>query len=441
MKQSTLVAAVVLALLGGYIYFYEREPAEEDDGEAIFDVDRNDVVRIDLRERGKEPVVLEKTDGAWRLTAPSALDADDEEVTLLLDNLETMRFERAVAKTSEVELASFGLDDPVVSVSFRLEDGAEEGLRFGNDTPTSGNRYAVRSGGDEVLVLDSYLALNFEKTAWDLRDKVIFHPTEEAEVERIAVTRGGDELVLARDPLEDRGYRVESPFLARADAFEADGLARAIRTAEMQALVENDEDEEAFEPEPEAIAQVTLSSGEPLVLEVGAKKDFDYYGRSPSRKERFLLDGSLVDDLTAEATAYVAKKLFRLTTDDVSALRLDDRVIEKDGDRWKQTEPEAEADVSPPEAESVRRLLDRLTGMSAGEVVVAEADEAFEPVSTLSLLSSDDPPREESLAIGAAREGYVLLRREGEGVFLRVPESSWAELDSLLKLKDASTDP
>ncbi|HSF17818.1 MAG TPA: DUF4340 domain-containing protein [Vicinamibacteria bacterium] len=423
MKGSTVAALVVLLLLGGYIYFFEREPVPESDGEPVFEVEQDAIVRFDIRQRGEPEVTAEKKDDGWRIVAPIEAEADPDEIDNLLRSAASMRFERSVAKASEVDLGAFGLAEPTVELSFRTEGGEELGLAFGSDTPTSGNRYARRQGDEDILVVASHSSLGFEKTAWDLRDKTIFDVSEDAEAKRIAIDRPAGRLVFAR---VDGDWRLEEPFLARAEAYEASGIASQIKSAEMQEIVtDGDFDRPGF------TVRIELEGEEePLLLEIGEKRDIDYLARTPSRADRFLVDGTLVDDLAKEASDYVSKKLFHYSTFQVHRFRIGERKIEKDdsGDEavWQETSPETrELDRSV-----VEDLLYKLNSTSATEIAEGVA---FSPKVTIAV-ASGDPEREETTELGEPGEDAVYARRQGDDVFLKLPLAAWQEVEALLPL-------
>jgi hypothetical protein len=76
LRRSTLVAAAVLALLAGYIYWFERAPVEDAEGEEVFDVEKDSIDRIEIRGASEgRTVVLEKDpEKDWR-RPPAAAEA------------------------------------------------------------------------------------------------------------------------------------------------------------------------------------------------------------------------------------------------------------------------------------------------------------------------------------------------------------------------------
>ncbi|HLE68709.1 MAG TPA: hypothetical protein VJH87_03425, partial [Vicinamibacteria bacterium] len=71
MRRSTLVAAAVLALFAGYIYWFEREPVSDAVGEEVFGVEGESIDRIEIRRSAEGgPVVLEREgEKGWRLVS------------------------------------------------------------------------------------------------------------------------------------------------------------------------------------------------------------------------------------------------------------------------------------------------------------------------------------------------------------------------------------
>ncbi len=79
--RGLIVAVVVLAILGGVLYWSQhRKPAEENaavstpTAPVILKVNPGDVTELVIKQ--KEPVTLTKTDGKWQITEPKPYPAD-----------------------------------------------------------------------------------------------------------------------------------------------------------------------------------------------------------------------------------------------------------------------------------------------------------------------------------------------------------------------------
>jgi hypothetical protein len=444
MKRSTLAAAVVLAALAAYVYWFERDKPGDDAAERVFGIEEAAIQRIEIRRKEEAPVVLEKKEDSWRLTAPVEAAADKTEADLLVQNLATMTYDRVVAKASEVKLPDFGLDSPRIEVRFRTAEGNERSLAFGGDAPTPSKSYARRDGGDEILVLPSHLSLNFDKSDWDLRDKSIFAAAGATEPKRIEISRPSGRVVLEKD---GEIWRVTEPFRARADRSQAASFASRFRTAEMKELVsERASDLEAYglsAPERRLSIDFEAPAASSLVLEVGAGKDIDYYARVPSREAIFLLDRGLVADLDKGASELVAKKLFEFSTFDAHRVRIErnasERVLvkEKVGEesKWRETTSDPPRDL---DSTAVEDLLRSLNGPTASEIV--ENPGPIAPALTVTVWSGE-PELEEKVVFASPGADSVRAAREGDEVALVLAPESWKEIDSRLALEKTDSAP
>jgi hypothetical protein len=438
LRRSTLLAAAVLALLAGYIYWFEREPVEDAKGEEVFGVEKDSIDRIEIRRASEGgPVVLEKDpEKGWRLISPVAAEADEGEVDLLLQNLATMRSERVVARASSVKLSDFGLEPPAIEVSFRTRDGGERSLAFGSDTPTPSNQYARRDGGEDILVVASHLSLNFDKSGWDLRDKAVFVLETASETTRIEIERPEGRLALVN---EGGLWFVAEP-RSRADRNLASGLASRIRAAEMKQIVsENPGDLETFGLDaPSRRVRVTLEGeGSPVLeLDVGASKDGDYYARTPARAQVFVLASDLVSELDTALSQIQSKKLFDYSTFAATRLRIEEkgaapRELERqeatEEKKWLQSSPEPARDL---DTTTVEDLLYALNGAS-GTLVAPLA--TGEPEFTITVWSAD-PAIEEAILVRKKADGVEVTRR-GESVALELTEEVWNDVEAKMKLE------
>src|SRR5512147_2333375 len=82
--RNTLILALLLLGLGAYLYFVEsKQIAEEAKKTKLVDFNPDDVTALTLTYPDRE-IVLEKSDGVWRLTKPVQTAADDITVKNLL---------------------------------------------------------------------------------------------------------------------------------------------------------------------------------------------------------------------------------------------------------------------------------------------------------------------------------------------------------------------
>ena len=144
--RNTLLLLVVLLLLGGYYYGVERNQpqraANEDEGETIWVVKPEEIVRITVRRAGspEEVVVLERDASArWQIVQPEPLAANEALVSNLIPSLAKLGATRIVEQASG-DLALYGLQPPQFEVTLTLAQG-EKRLLVGDQNPTKSGYY------------------------------------------------------------------------------------------------------------------------------------------------------------------------------------------------------------------------------------------------------------------------------------------------------------
>ncbi len=405
MKRSTLVAAAVLAILVGIVYWLERDEGAGADVERVFDVAEDDIERVEIRRFGTEPVVIERKDESFRVVQPVDAASDQREVDLILSNLATMTVVRSFAREADMDMMEFGLDTPTLEVRFVTTEGGEYGLRFGKDTLTPSNQYAERIGSDEVLVVASHLANNLDKSAWDVRDKAIFHLPEDAEPERVSIVRGDETIELTND---GGVWKTVAPPRARVDRFAVTGMVARFRRAEMLDLAE-DADGTGLDPPGYRLDVAFQGDIGSMALEIGSKKNIDYYARVPSHDQVFVIEGGLVHELQREVADRWSKKLLHHPTTETTVVLI----------------------VSPDEDRSLDRdeaqdLLSALSSMTPTEIVTTlpSGDPAF-----VITVSTDGAEDEISIHLDA---GVAYATRKDEDITLKLPSEAWETIQTEL---------
>ena len=406
MKRSTLTALAILVLLIGIVYWLERDDGSGADVERVFDVAEDAIDRITILGLGVEPVVLERAGESFRIVRPLDAASDQREVDLVLSNLATMTVVRSFAREDDMDMSEFGLETPTLEVRFTTSDGVEYGLRFGKDTLTPSNCYAERIGSDEVLVVAAQVSNNLDKSAWDLRDKAIFHLPDDAEPVRVSIVRGEETIELAND---GGVWRTVNPPRARVDRFAIAGMVARFRRAEMLELAE-DGDSTGLDS-PLYRLDVTFSDDDTghLALEIGNKKNIDYFARVPSRDQAFLIEGGLADELQKNVRALWSKKLLHHGTTETTVVRI--------------VSPDVERSLTRDEAQG---LLSALASTTAEEIVATLPP--GDPVFVITV-STDGAEDEFSIRLD---EGVAYATRQNEDVTLRLPSEAWREIETEL---------
>ena len=462
MNRSTFFASLVLAGLVTYIYFFERNRDNLSTGTAIFEITEDTVLRVELHGQvsrdgenhgSKQQITLEKEvtstenngadDTAWYLKEPVAALADDPNITQLLSDLASIESKRVVAQASQVDLKDYGLHEPLVEVKFVTEKSKKHGIAFGDKTPTGSHRYAKRSGDENILVVNPYVSDNFNKSAWDLRDKTVFR-LEDSPTHTVSINTPKMALVLER---LDNVWRITKPFSAIVEPYRAKTLLSRFKEAEWEAIVVESADDLSpygldvpsyrlsLEPEEGSISTL-------LIGKVGGNND--YYAKQLKQSQVFLLSKDLIEELSQEPTGLISKKLFHLSTFEVTGLHLKasdqqvrvlKRALETDSKEreWRQLSP----GKSEVEQKLVQDLLYKLNGATAEEIVEAGTKSSHiyglsKPAFTITVQSVSN---EERLVVSKPIGDSVYCQRSGEDIALKLASLTWSGIEELLTLE------
>ena len=216
---STLILVVVLAGLGGYIYFVDsKQPAASADGssatkEKVFTVEADKINELRVTYQG-ESSLLKKDDSGWKMIEPAPIEADPPEaigVATALTNVEIVR----VVDENATNLEQFGLANPQITVAFKADGGASGTLKLGNKNATQGEIYALKNDEKRVFLVSSFQETSFNRKPFDLRDKKILKFDRDK----------ADSLVLAKGAEHDRAVAIRQ----RVEGRQAGAVAQRLQ--------------------------------------------------------------------------------------------------------------------------------------------------------------------------------------------------------------------
>ena len=138
MKRGWIAIAVLSLFVGGAGLWIAYRPAPADDLKSLSPTDAASVKRIVITPRDQPPIVIERTDDDWHMTAPMKAGVDEFRVRQLLGVLAA----RPTARIASPNLTELDLDRPILTLQF-----GSETLRFGGlNALTSEQSVATASG-------------------------------------------------------------------------------------------------------------------------------------------------------------------------------------------------------------------------------------------------------------------------------------------------------
>jgi hypothetical protein len=288
--RGLIVAVVVLATLGGFLYWSQHHKAAEESAAVpastapvIVKINPADVSQLIIKQ--KEPVTLKKTNGQWQITEPKPYPADQEAVARVLSTLSGLNADRVVEEKAS-DRKQYGLDPAQVELDISVKDGARQ-LLLGDDTPAGGNVYAALTTDPRVFTIASYQKSSLAKSLNDLRDKSLVTLSAD-KVSRVELLKKGEDLEF--DRTKD-GWQILKPATSPADSAAVNALVSTLTNARMDLNTTTDAAAAFARATPLATAKVT---GDAAVqtLEVRKSKD-DYFTKSSAVEGIYRVDSSV----------------------------------------------------------------------------------------------------------------------------------------------------
>ena len=166
--RFTLAALLIFAVLLAWVLTQERGRVPEE-GE-IFRLSPQQIVKLEVNQDSNK-LVLERRDQQWYLSEPLHGLADSDKVDSMLESLVQIK----PGKREGVDLANpdYGLDQPVLTVTFQTRAGRATTIKLGAKTGTGDDHFATISGRPELYLIKTSFKTALEKSADDLRDKTL----------------------------------------------------------------------------------------------------------------------------------------------------------------------------------------------------------------------------------------------------------------------------
>lgn len=221
--KTTGILFAVAAALAAFVYFYEiggeaeRKEAEEAEKRLFTGVEQDAIESISLRTEDGVPVVLERVDDRWRITAPIDFGADQFAADGIASALVQLVSETVIEEPRTPDV--YGLEPDETVVRFSVGD-EEHVLHIGDKTPVGANQYASVDGVDAVYTVAAFRVQSLRKEFEALRDKRIAH-FDRASVRKLTASWPEGRVVVERG---DEGWQLVSPIQGRADDATVDDL-------------------------------------------------------------------------------------------------------------------------------------------------------------------------------------------------------------------------
>ena len=196
----TLLLLVVLAGLGGYLYFVELPAKHTEEKQAVaqqtlLPFPETEITGLTISTPQGAVEMKRKETKGWAITSPLQTDADTREVQSMLRALVTGKVLRTVEE-KPAALAPFGLEQPITTIT--VSAGAQqETLSIGDNGPLSSTLYVHRHSSHSVLLTDLTTKSFVNKTLLTFRRKDLLQFVQ-ADLDRVRLTYPTTEIEIGR---------------------------------------------------------------------------------------------------------------------------------------------------------------------------------------------------------------------------------------------------
>jgi Domain of unknown function (DUF4340) len=407
--RGLFVALILLAALAGGLYYSNKQKAAEaakppaDTPPKIVALLEGDITKVVLK-KGAYETDLQKTGDKWQITAPMPYPADQSIASQLVASAANVSSDRLVEEKAS-NLASYGLNSPILEVDVTGKGGKISKLKIGDDTPTNSGSYAMLEGDPRVFTVASYVKTGLDKSLNDLRDKRLL-TFDQDKLSRVELIAKKQDIEFGRD--KDQ-WQIVKPKPLRADGLQVDEMLRKLKDAKMDLTLSADDVKKAAATfasgMPVATVKLTDPSGTQQI-EIRKVKD-EYYAKSSIVPGVLKATPELGTGVDKALDDFRNKKLFDFGFNDPNKIEMHVNgkayAFQKGGEDWFSNGKKLDS-------LSLQSLLDKLRDLAATKFI--DTGTLGAPAMDITVVSSNGKLTEK-LLIAKQGADYV-AQRENE---------------------------
>jgi len=287
--RFTLAALVIFAALLTWVLTHERGRVSEE-GE-VFRLSPQQITKLEVNQDDKK-LALERRNQQWYIVEPLQGLADTDKVDQMLDTL--TRLKPGKREKQDLTNPDYGLDKPVLTVTFHTTAGQATTVKLGAQTPAGGEHFATITGRSELYLIKSSFKTAMEKSADDLRDKKLVHLKKD-DVRQLKIEQPETTIIAERISAGDtHHWRLHQPVETAADRFVLEDVVEGIIRAKAADFVDRPEDLSSVGlDKPQATVSLTTKDGQEQTFCVGKQIQREVpkeYGEGTEQKRVVYVD-------------------------------------------------------------------------------------------------------------------------------------------------------
>jgi Domain of unknown function (DUF4340) len=373
--RNTIIALVLLALIGGYVYFFQAGKSAEGTTK-LLKVNAGDITRVVLKYPDKE-IEVKLEGGKWKLVKPIQADADAAAISTLTRELANCEVKRTVDEHPKAEdLTTFGLAKPQVTITASTKDKTLPGVEVGRTTPIGYMVYIKTTDKPAVMLTAGGFGPGTKRTVSDLRDHTLM-TFKVDDVNRLTLSRPGTEPVELQK--QQGKWEIVKPAKYQADAERVRQLLSSMAGARIDDFTSDNPSNVAEYglDKPEVTVSVFTGPGnsrESLEFgkkEAGKGKDA-YYVRRGEAPNVYTVHSYVFTDVDKQLNDLRDRTVLAFEPNNVEQVKFSGgksfALARQGKDRWTETDG-AKSEGDPVK---VKQFLDRIHDLK-GESIVADS--------------------------------------------------------------------
>ncbi|WP_447971166.1 DUF4340 domain-containing protein [Nitrospira sp. M1] len=327
--RLTIVLAVILLGIGGYVYFVDVPASEQAiqvklDERKLIPFDDRHITQLTLK-TAKEHIIFDQGErGRWRITTPLNAPADGREVRKILRALTLGKIERVIQEQATDNIEQYGLNPPHMTVT--ITNGQDTStLDLGNPGPFSSSLY-VRKVADNSVVLTTLDVLTFAKKnlyTFRLKDVLFFN---HAHITQVELKTQDQTTVLHRVPGihgMSPSWRFQEPIEGPADKTTVGILLMALEDLQAEKFVDTKQEKLALlqtlgKPVATAVMQ-TEKRTHPVSFYQHAGQT---YAQTSPENPLYLVQSQIVKEVSQGLFGLRDKRLLGIPVDELTIVRV-----------------------------------------------------------------------------------------------------------------------
>lgn len=328
MTAAVIVLVIVVAAYFG-ISMWNKSEADKEEAEnasiELLDITADDIDKFSYEYNG-ETITFVKEDGTWYLDSDRDFPVKQTSIEGKLSSVASTTASREI-EISEDNLADYGLDEPVNTITVTDNNGNETIFEIGDQNGTSSEYYCRLNESNKVYMISSSLDSMMSFDVYTVADMSTFPTISSDSIKELTVDDGNQSKVLDKDEDSSAFTAISSLYYTNQIDYDCEdmskyGLDEPQYTVTIKYLEETeDETEEDTDTqaadETETLSDETSETGDTeeteetydeadlttVTLYIGDSTDSGYYVRVDDSTEVHMISSDDVENITGSLSS------------------------------------------------------------------------------------------------------------------------------------------